>query len=204
MDERGRFLVELCRWRVLAGVGQEPSADTAIAPQGRVVVATSSPEPSQEPLIHIDIEVSAIRRYWRVTLVPSGKGSGLDALAHSLNYGDILHVVGHSSSVAEYSTEEGPQRALRFGEQEALDAAHAKFPSTAPQMAVLSSCSTAASLGGLWGDDNLASALLLQGVPIVVASLWDVDSAASASLMGFFYEGLRHGSPPSEALQQAQ
>jgi CHAT domain-containing protein len=71
---------------------------------------------------------------------------------------------------------------------------------------VLSACQTA--LGkeirgeGLVG---LTRGFMYAGAPRVVASLWKVNDAATASLMGRFYRGmLKDGRPPAAALRAAQ
>jgi CHAT domain-containing protein len=201
VDERGKFLVERYRWRIIAGAARASSAEQPVRPDSRIVMVTSNTGSLQQPLEHLDEEIAAIHRYWPDALVLPEKIAAVNKLAEVLKPGDILHLLGHSSSIEEYGTEEGPERALRFGVHDRFDAAHAQLLLTHLRLAVLSSCSTAT--GGLWADNNLVSALL-RNVPTVVASDWDVDSAASASLMGTFYAGLRHGLAPSEALQQAQ
>jgi CHAT domain-containing protein len=73
-------------------------------------------------------------------------------------------------------------------------------------LVVLSGCRT--GLGeeirgeGLLG---LTRAFMYAGAPRVVASLWTVDDAATATLMARFYRGLLvHGERPAEALRAAQ
>lgn len=71
-------------------------------------------------------------------------------------------------------------------------------------LAVLSACesgSGAVSVGGeLLG---LGAALLRAGVRSVIASLWQVDDAASRYLMTSLHEGLASGHPPAVALANA-
>jgi CHAT domain-containing protein len=72
-------------------------------------------------------------------------------------------------------------------------------------LAVLSACGTA---GGRVttgeGVLGLTSAFMSAGVPVVVASLWPVDDAATARLMKAFYEQLGAGQPVAAALRLAQ
>lgn len=72
------------------------------------------------------------------------------------------------------------------------------------QIAVLSACSTGRQ------DDatplnrhGMASAFLSAGVPHVIASEWEVDSAVTRSLMGHFYGNLLVGMNSGEALRSA-
>ena len=72
------------------------------------------------------------------------------------------------------------------------------------QLVVLSACSTAHGGTGLFDDeDSLARMLIGQGVPVVVASRWAVDSAATAELMRGFYMHLLEGSRPSVSLLES-
>ena len=71
-------------------------------------------------------------------------------------------------------------------------------------LVVLSGCDTA--LGKLSTGDELVGltrAFIYAGTPTVVASLWQVDDAATALLMSRFYENLKTMSKV-EALRQAQ
>ncbi|MBA4064263.1 MAG: hypothetical protein C0501_11225 [Isosphaera sp.] len=73
-------------------------------------------------------------------------------------------------------------------------------------LAVLSACET--GLGDVAGGEGvfgLQRAFHYAGCRDVVATLWKVDDAATAALMGEFYHQLwEKGQPPVEALRQAQ
>jgi len=72
------------------------------------------------------------------------------------------------------------------------------------RLAVLSACLTAA--GETRGPINAASlvrGLLGAGVQNVVASRWNADGEAAASLFDSFYESLVAGAPPADALRAA-
>ena len=73
-------------------------------------------------------------------------------------------------------------------------------------LVVLSACQTANG-DPLPGEGlvGLSWSFLIAGSRRVVGSLWDVDDAATAALMGHFYQALYHGSQsPAEALRSAQ
>jgi CHAT domain-containing protein len=74
------------------------------------------------------------------------------------------------------------------------------------EMVVLSGCRTA--LGRQMkgeGVVGLARAFMYAGTSRVLASLWNVDDAATAELMSRLYQGvLADGLPPARALQRAQ
>ncbi len=72
-------------------------------------------------------------------------------------------------------------------------------------LVVLSACQT--QIGTISGGDeveSLARAFIYAGAPTVVASLWNVDDAATSLLMERFYIHLRDGMSKAQALQQAQ
>jgi CHAT domain-containing protein len=57
----------------------------------------------------------------------------------------------------------------------------------------------------LAGDElvGLVRGFLYAGAAALLVSLWDIDDAATALLMGHFYRHLRQGGSKSEALQRA-
>lgn len=70
---------------------------------------------------------------------------------------------------------------------------------------VLSACETGVGkLQGQEGVMNLARAFFSSGAKSVVASLWNVDDRATASVMESFYQHLATGVAVDEALRQAQ
>jgi CHAT domain-containing protein/Flp pilus assembly protein TadD len=72
------------------------------------------------------------------------------------------------------------------------------------QLAVLSACSTENGADGNPVDpDSLVRVFLRFGVPHVVASRWNVDSAVTAAMMDGFYAGLLSGRPVAESLRLA-
>jgi CHAT domain-containing protein/tetratricopeptide (TPR) repeat protein len=76
---------------------------------------------------------------------------------------------------------------------------------TEARLAVLSACETGlgAEVAGE-GLLGLVRAFHGSGTPTVVASLWKVEDASTAKLMGSFYGHLAGGLPPAEALRRAQ
>jgi CHAT domain-containing protein len=71
-------------------------------------------------------------------------------------------------------------------------------------LVVLSACST--GKGDITGDGviGLSRSLFLAGVPSVMVSLWDVDDAATATLMTAFYRNWQSGKlNKAQSLRQA-
>lgn len=70
------------------------------------------------------------------------------------------------------------------------------------QLAVLSACLTEKGTdGSAFDPDSLAMVFMNAGVPHVVASRWNVDSDATATLMASFYGKLLHGNSVAESLR---
>ncbi len=75
------------------------------------------------------------------------------------------------------------------------------------RLAILSACETALTRSTVTPDESLGfpAALLHNGTGSVLATLWPVDDAASALLVGRFYgEWLAEGAAPALALRRAQ
>lgn len=134
---------------------------------------------------------------------PQGRALvGPDATLAALQTGcagvDVLHLACHASFRADnprFSALHLADAPLTVDAAEALDLQAATV--------VLSACETGVSDSG---DEmvGLARAFLVAGAARVVASLWPVDDAVAARLMGRFYGALHAGVPVAAALQQAQ
>ena len=73
------------------------------------------------------------------------------------------------------------------------------------QLAVLSGCDTIGDLDGTeYNPDSLVRLFASAGVPRVVASRWNVDSAATKEFMELFYQHLLGGEIAIEALRNAR
>jgi CHAT domain-containing protein len=122
-----------------------------------------------------------------------------------LSQADIFHFAGHAyggggRSGLVLNAEDGSGKAALFDANTLR-----KIALPGLQLAVLSACSTENGGEGLPGDiDSLARVMLAQGVPHVLATRWNVDSGASASLMESFYNSLLAGAPAPRALAAAE
>jgi CHAT domain-containing protein/tetratricopeptide (TPR) repeat protein len=135
----------------------------------------------------------------------TGNQASSIAVSGQLPQAEVFHFAGHAfggsgrSGLILDSIDDRVSSEL-FGA-----ASFRKVPLPKLQLAVLSACSTENGGEGLPGDfDSLARALLAQGVPHVVASRWNVDSASSASLMDSFYANLLTGVSATRALAAAE
>jgi CHAT domain-containing protein len=74
-----------------------------------------------------------------------------------------------------------------------------------PTLVTLSACSTATGRAqGAEGVMTLARTFLMSGVRTVMATLWEADDRATASLMTRFYGHIAKGTPIAESLRNAQ
>ena len=115
---------------------------------------------------------------------------------------DVVHFSGHAISTADL-----PLMAhLDFGERGMLFADDiARVPFDRTRLVVLAACRTGYGIVRRGeGVISLARPFLGAGVPAVVATLWDVDDAASFELFRRFHRALHAGATPSRALRAAQ
>jgi CHAT domain-containing protein len=72
-------------------------------------------------------------------------------------------------------------------------------------MAVLAACSGAAGRdNGVADTNNLTRAFLSAGVPVIIASHWNVDSASTSQLMISFYKHLTKNESAAQAMYNAR
>jgi tetratricopeptide (TPR) repeat protein len=79
-------------------------------------------------------------------------------------------------------------------------------PAFPPRLVVLAACRTALSARGSEGRAlaSLTGSFLAAGAPAVVATLWDVDDAATAVVMEQLYSELARGHAPADALRRVK
>ncbi len=112
----------------------------------------------------------------------------------------LLHFAGHAMADAEH-----PWRSALLGPDLRVEAREIAAQNLAARLVVLSACESAGGrrLPGE-GVQGLASAFIVAGVPVVLATLWPVDDAVSADLVLAFYDGLAEGYDAASALVDAQ
>ncbi|NEU71470.1 CHAT domain-containing protein [Hassallia byssoidea VB512170] len=109
-----------------------------------------------------------------------------------LNDADELNVPG-AIALAPSGTDDGWLTATEIMNLKMLKA----------ELVVLSACNT--GQGRLTGDGviGLSRSFISRGVPSVIASLWSVPDAPTASFMVEFYQNLQRGDNKAQALRQA-
>lgn len=151
-------------------------------------------------------EAEAIRSAFLNTTVLVGDRATVDGLASSLQGADVVHFAGHGYGDSENGELVLAPREPRIRDYDLLrsvdllrqDWSHCR-------LAVLSACRAASGEDReTINPDSLVRALTRAGVRSVMASLWNVDSAATADLMKYFYKSLAAGATPGQALRRAQ
>jgi CHAT domain-containing protein len=119
-------------------------------------------------------------------------------LALEISRADVFHFSGHASSSALSA-------GLVAGDRGLLDAgALGDLDHRRNQLVVLSACESSPGTDGAFDDqDSLVERLAGAGVPDVVASRWNVDSAGTTELMRELYSQLLTGATVSEAFRSA-
>jgi hypothetical protein len=123
-----------------------------------------------------------------------GVEAGRDAVKPE---GDLFHFAGHATPGGLVMA--SPNGFTLFDPVSA-----SKLDWSSCKLVMLSACSTAVgSSRSNLGSQALADGFLAGGARNVVASLWNVDTAATRVLMKVFYAGLRDRLPPAQALSRA-
>ncbi len=126
-------------------------------------------------------------------------------VAARLASSSLIHFAGHASQL------DGETRLL-LAPSSATDrkayldrGLFLRYPPRAAQLIVFSACSSGKREEG-WnhGMGDIVDTLASQGVPEVVATRWQIDSASAAILMGAFYHGLASGLSVPLALSTAR
>jgi CHAT domain-containing protein len=171
-----------------------------------VSVSSSSPLVREDvlPIIDAGDEAESVAHRFTNARLIQGKTAQFDAVQREIRGAVVFHFVGHTSpgALGNGLLLSGVTTPSHISLIDAV-----RIRSLHPevlQLAVLSACSTEASgQRGLQDADSLALAFLEAGVPHVIASRWNVDSATTTKLMNFFYDSLLAGEPASEAIRTA-
>ena len=159
------------------------------------------------PLPDADREAEQISQLFKNSVLLRSKQASQIVIMDHIAEAALFHFAGHSLSSAEGT---GLEVAA---DEDASETAH--LPLLSPdriaaarlinlELVVLSACSTGrAGDEGLADPEDIAEAFLRAGVPHVIASRWDVDSASTVALMNWTYRVLLRGESVPSALQDA-
>jgi CHAT domain-containing protein len=210
IDGRGRFLAEshvisyLPRLEFIGGnKGKSGKLDETA--RALIVAGAGAPDEGLLPLPDAVAEATLVAHRFRQPQLMIGSQASLSAVVSGIGAADLFHFAGHALEGGGHiglllgSAHEGTQ--TQFLSPNSLQ----KISLPRLRLAVLSACSTEKGSEGTFGGfGSFASVLLEKGVPHVVASRWNVDSASSAVLMSAFYNNLISGVTAPQALASAE
>jgi CHAT domain-containing protein len=209
---QGGYLADRFRiiLRPIAGCGREDSRSPAKPDAVLAVAAPALDErwrASFPPLPDAREEATSIQHAFPTTTVLEGRDATTERIEGVLPGSTIFHFAGHSLQRAA-----GVVLLVAPGDRRASDPQAGMWQASrvnptllaSCRLAVFSACSTSApDQARDASPEDVVRAFLAAGVPEVVASLWDVDSAATAVFMRSFYSALAKNLSTAEAIQLA-
>lgn len=152
-----------------------------------------------------EVEVADAARLYSDHELLIGRDATRERFVQAAPSFDIVHFGGHALVNPEFPLLSRLVFAGGANEQSlfAHEIARIRFPRT--QVVVLAACSTASGpVSRGEGVLGVARPFLAGGVPLVIASQWDVDDQATQQLMLAFHRELTRSRNPIHALQAAQ
>lgn len=206
MAEDGKYLDQLHPVLRLPAIRLLAEEDEPFAASLRAVMVASpiGDGEAMHPLADAEEEARAVGKHFHSPKLLMDSNAGLGAVSSELASAQVFHFAGHALMRGD-----GTALVLarsRGAKAELLDAGSVRgMDLTRLRLAVLSACSTGARQKGSTQEmDSLASAFLRAGVPHVLATRWDVDSASSRVLIESFYDELLQGHSVGESLALAE
>ena len=186
-------------------IGARPTraeADTPVptdAPSDAQTVAIVDPT---NDLPFAASELAAVRRYAPEVRSPAESVGVRGWLLARLPEVTHLHLACH----ARYDPRDPFASQLVLGEGLALTVADLAAVATPRLGMVVASCCQTGVVDQRGADEliGLAQTLIAAGAVSAVAALWEIDDAATSLLIAKFYDELAAGTPPADALAQAQ
>jgi len=157
------------------------------------------------PLVDTAQEAHEIASLFSKATILSAKGATLERIESCRKGVEAFHFAGHSVSadgdagllVAPSGDSDMGGRLLKSSALLGQDWSHCS-------LVVLSSCSTGTGeRNGFVNPESLVRAFLNAGAGRVIASRWNVDTAATAGFMRCFYASILSGASPSSAIREA-
>jgi CHAT domain-containing protein/tetratricopeptide (TPR) repeat protein len=212
IDKHGKYVADSFSVTTIPGILYSRTDGTALnitADTSSLVVAVpaakaNSSRSSLSPLPDVLDEAADItRRFHNARLLSAGEIEEA-SLADYLRRAIVFHFAGHSLSTSS-GTELVLSNQSHGSPSDGFNAT--KVISLGPnhlRLAVLSACTTETGRDrGIQDPNGLVSAFLEIGVPHVVASRWNVDSAVTAKFMAAFYDELLAGNSVAKSVRYA-
>jgi len=210
MDSSGAYLGE--RYSITLAPALTPSTkaprSTAIRASDRalIVAAPTNSEGSLEPPPGALSEANEIAQQFVHSTLLSGNKAQIGAVRREITRSNIFHFAGHATfartgaaMLLADGTLDIPGISRRSGDRAERQADE---PLRKIKLAVFSACGTARpSETSQW--NSVVTEFLQAGTWEVVASRWNIDSAATTEFMAFFYRSVMSGSTIPGALQTA-
>lgn len=158
-----------------------------------VVSVPVAADQSLAPLSDAEKEAQTVAENFQFIRQLSGSPATVAAIRDDLRGTEVFHFVGHAAALPELdglllaNLNKNTQHAQMIDANTFTQGSLLHL-----QLAVLSACDTGAPSGNS-GTEGIVEALLREGVPYVVASRWNVDSAETTKLMHEFYRHLIAG-----------
>lgn len=189
----------------LLAAGHEQSSNAS--PAALVIGASLPGDPDAVPLPEAKAEALAVAPLLSHARVLTGDEATPGAVRSAIARSVLIHFAGHTRSFAGQTTLVLARNPSSHAAQDAwLDLSALQAASLKNcQLIVLSACSTGKREEREADDSSdIVQSLAAAGVPDIVATHWDVDSAAAVPLMQRFYSGLAQGLTVPQALSRAE
>jgi len=167
-----------------------------------LVVAVSSPHAETayplRALPDVVAEGEAVASHFRNARLLTGQSANVHDTLQDIPDSGVFHFAGHASNSPTIS-------ALLLSDAPLTAKSLATLKVSKTYLVVLSACDTdAGALGTADAADSLVGYFVRAGVPRVIASRWNVDSAFTRQFMSAFYEHVLAGLSVEESLFRAQ
>jgi hypothetical protein len=197
--------------RQLPGLHGDLSGQSPARVSGKSLIVGAAMASGESQLLpEVLKEAKAVARFGNKPNVLLAADATQSQVAAQLSTASTIHFAGHASeqdgSMRLLLASGKPGPASRAPSQPYLDSEMLrKHPPRAAQLAVFSACSTGKKDKG-WnhGMGDIVDTLASLGVPDVVATRWQIDSAAAVPMMDAFYGGLSKGQSVPQALTGAR
>lgn len=205
VDTQGRFLNERLIISYSTGLYHDRHSSRAVtvSASSRVLavgipISHAIPGVRLAPLPDVESEAEAVAHIFPHSTTLLGKDARVDAITARLPSVALFHFAGHAFTSSAQSGLVLTDGLLRNADIEGRSWSGLK-------LAVLSACDTQNDVaGGIRAYESLVRGFLQTGAANVVASDWDVDSAATRQFMELFYASLLRGNPVPIALHAAE
>jgi len=173
------------------------------------VLVVSVPSPAENgwvPLADTESEAQTVAAHFHLSRWLRGSGATLNVIRQQIRGVSLFHFAGHAVASPERNGLLLDERDSRTQRARLISAENLTTTDTGTlQLVVLSACQTETGTGlEASGNESLVQGLLRAGVPHVVASRWNIDSAETAAFMKQFYATLLAGDDVPNSLRSAE